>query len=72
MSIRRELIDELLKDYPNPQDVLAEDGLLKQLTKAVIERCLETELDTHIAGTWSRSSPASKFARIAIFGWSPP
>src|SRR5437763_21310 len=24
MSIRRELIDELLKDYPNPQDVLAE------------------------------------------------
>jgi transposase-like protein len=48
MSIRRELIDELLKDYPNPQDVLAEDGLLKQLTKAVIERCLETELDGHL------------------------
>ena len=48
MPIRRELIDELLKDYPNPQDVLAEDGLLKQLTKAVIERCLETELDTHL------------------------
>ncbi len=48
MSIRRELIDELLKDYPNPQDVLAEDGLLKQLTKAVIERCLETELDSHL------------------------
>ena len=51
MSIRRELIDELLKDYPNPQDVLAEDGLLKQLTKAVIERCLETELDTHLGYT---------------------
>jgi putative transposase len=48
MPIRRELIDELLKDYPNSQDILAEDGLLKQLTKAVIERCLETELDTHL------------------------
>ena len=48
MTIRRELIDELLKEYPTPQDVLAEDGLLKQLTKAVIERCLETELDTHL------------------------
>ena len=48
MTIRRELIDELLKEYPNPQDVLAEDGLLKQLSKAVIERCLETELDTHL------------------------
>lgn len=48
MTIRRELIDELLKDYPHPQDILAEDGLLKQLSKAVIERCLETELDTHL------------------------
>lgn len=48
MPIRRELIDELLKDYPDSQDILAEDGLLKQLTKAVIERCLETELDTHL------------------------
>src|SRR5258708_3003291 len=48
MTIRRELIDELLKEYPHPQDILAEDGLLKQLTKAVIERCLETELDTHL------------------------
>lgn len=48
MTIRRELIDELLKDYPEPQDILAEDGLLKQLTKAVIERCLETELETHL------------------------
>jgi putative transposase len=48
MPIRRELIDELLQDYPNPQDILAEGGLLKQLTKAVIERCLETELDIHL------------------------
>ncbi len=48
MTIRRELIDELLKDYETPQDILAEGGLLKELTKAVIERCLETELDAHL------------------------
>jgi putative transposase len=48
MSMRRELIAGLLKDYPNPQDVLAEDGLLKPLTKAVIERCLEPELESHL------------------------
>ncbi len=42
------MIDELLQDYPDPQDILAEGGLLKQLTKAVIERCLEAELDTHL------------------------
>ena len=48
MTIRRELIDELLKDYEIPQEILGEGGLLKDLTKAVIERCLETELDTHL------------------------
>ncbi len=48
MTIRRELIDELLKEYETPQDVLGEGGLLKELTKAVIERCLETELDMHL------------------------
>jgi transposase-like protein len=48
MTIRRELLDELLKDYQTPQDVLGEGGLLKELTKAVLERCLETELDTHL------------------------
>ncbi len=31
-----------------PQDILGEGGLLKELTKAVIERCLETELDSHL------------------------
>jgi putative transposase len=48
MTIRRELIDELLKEYETPQDILGEGGLLKELTKAVIERCLETELDSHL------------------------
>ena len=48
MTIRRELIDELLKDYETPQDILGEGGLLTEISKAVIERCLETELDTHL------------------------
>src|SRR6266852_1958361 len=48
MTIRPELLDELLKDYENPQDILREGGLLKELTKAVIERCLQAELDTHL------------------------
>lgn len=48
MTIRKDLIDELLKDYKSPEDVLGEDGLLKQLTKAVVERALEAELTTHL------------------------
>ena len=38
MTIRKEILDELLKDYngQDPQTILGEGGLLKQLTKAVI------------------------------------
>ena len=49
MTIRPELIDELLKECSDPREVLAEGGLIKQLTKAIIERCLETELDAHLS-----------------------
>jgi transposase-like protein len=42
------LLDELLKDYTDPKDILGEHGLLKQLTKRVIERALEAELTEHL------------------------
>ena len=32
MRIKPEVIDELLKDYKKPEDVLGQNGLLKQLT----------------------------------------
>lgn len=48
MTIRPELLDELLKDYTKPEDLVGEGGLLKQLTKALAERCLETEMDVHL------------------------
>lgn len=48
MTFRPELIDELLKDYKNPEDLMGEAGIFKQLTKALIERCLTAEIDTHL------------------------
>jgi putative transposase len=42
------LLDELLKDYTDPKDILGAHGLLRQLTKRVIERALEAELTTHL------------------------
>jgi putative transposase len=42
------LIDELLKDYTDPRDILGEHGFLKQLTKRVVERVLEAELTAHL------------------------
>lgn len=48
MTIRRELIDELLKECNDPKQLLAEGGFLKQLTGALIERCLEAEMEEHL------------------------
>jgi putative transposase len=48
MTFRPELIDELLKDYRKPEDLMGEGGIFKQLTTALVERCLSAELDTHL------------------------
>jgi transposase-like protein len=42
------LIDELLEDCQNPKDILGKNGLLKQLTKRLVERTLEAELSNHL------------------------
>lgn len=42
------LIDELLKGFNSPEEILGQSGLVKQLTKAILERALEGELTTHL------------------------
>jgi putative transposase len=42
------LLDELLKDYTDPKDILGEHGLLRQLTTRLVERALEAELTAHL------------------------
>jgi hypothetical protein len=37
-QLGKTLLDELIKDYKNPEDLIGETGLLKQLTKALMER----------------------------------
>jgi putative transposase len=48
MAIDLKLIDELLKNYKKPEDIIGEGGLLKQLTKAVLERALAAEMSQHV------------------------
>ncbi|MCA1617106.1 MAG: IS256 family transposase, partial [Acidobacteria bacterium] len=48
MPIDNKLIDNLLKDYKTPEEILGEGGLLKQLTKAVLERAMQAELTEHL------------------------
>ena len=42
------LIDSLLADYKKPEDLIGEHGLLKQLTKALVERALQAEMADHL------------------------
>jgi len=48
MEMDKGLIDKLLADYEKPEDLIGENGLLKQLTKALVERALQAELTTHL------------------------
>jgi len=42
------LADALLVNYRKPEDLIGENGLLKQLTKMLVERALETEMTEHL------------------------
>jgi transposase-like protein len=64
--LRPELLDELLKDYQKPEDLLGQDGLLQQLTKALVERALDGELTHHLGyeksptPSWMKSAPGRR------------
>lgn len=50
MAIEKELLDRLLADYDckNPEELIGENGLLKQLTKSILERALQAEMTVHL------------------------
>src|SRR6478609_2958530 len=48
MALDKDLIDKLLGDYQKPEDLIGKNGLLKQLTKALVERALNAELTHHL------------------------
>jgi len=53
-----ELLDELMKNYKKPEDLIGETGLLKQLTKALIERAMKAEMTAHLG--YEKHEPAGK------------
>src|SRR5215471_8556063 len=48
MALDKDLIDKLLEGYQKPEDLIGENGLLKQLTKTLVERALNAELTHHL------------------------
>jgi len=69
MEIRKELLDELIKDYKKPEDLIGETGLLKQLTKALMERALGAELTHHLG--YEKHDPAGYNSGNSRNGTSP-
>lgn len=61
MTFPPELLDELLKGYKNPEDLIGQGGILKQLTAALVERCLNAELKTQLEE--QRTEPESTAPR---------
>jgi len=56
MAIDLKLIDKLLGDYKKPEDIIGENGLLKQLTKALLERAMQAEMSEHLG--YGKHDPA--------------
>ena len=47
-DVPEELLSGLLANYKKPEDLIGENGLLKQLTKLLVERALDAELTEHL------------------------
>lgn len=47
-EVPEELLTGLLANYKKPEDLIGENGLLKQLTKLLVERALDAEMAEHL------------------------
>ena len=56
MTINPKLLDEVLANYKKPEDMMGENGLLKQFTKALLERAMQAELTGHLG--YEKHDPA--------------
>jgi putative transposase len=69
MAITDEALNELLKDYQKPEDLLGRDGLLKQLQKRLLEKAMGAELTVHLG--YNKHDSAGKNSGNSRNGTSP-
>ena len=58
MAIRDEVLKELLEGYKKPEDLLGPEGLLKQLTAALVSKALSAEMTEHLG--YEKHEPAGR------------
>jgi putative transposase len=68
MTIKHEVLDELLAGCSTPDDLLGEEGLFRQLKKALLERMLGAELTDHLG--YDKGDPAGRGSGNSRNGYS--
>lgn len=58
MAINDELLDQLIAGYKKPEDLIGENGLLKQLTKRLLERAMQVEMTEHLG--YAKNKPSGQ------------
>jgi putative transposase len=48
VAITDDMLDQLISDYKKPEDLVGENGILKQLTKRLLERAMQAEMTDHL------------------------
>jgi putative transposase len=69
MAVTEEMLNELLKDYEKPEDLLGKNGLLKQLQKRLLEKAMGAELTVHLG--YEKHDSAGKNSGNSRNGTSP-
>jgi len=67
-TLRPELLDELLAGYETPEDLLGDEGLFRQLKKALLKRALGAELSEHLG--YDKGDPAGRGTGNSRNGYS--
>ena len=70
MPITDQILDQLLADCKSPEDLMGEQGLLRQLTKKLAERALEAEMEHHLG--YPKNSCIFRDDLASDFGMSRP
>ena len=69
MAITDEMLNELLKDYQKPEDLLGQNGLLKELQKRLLEKAMGAELTVHLG--YGKHDPAGRNSGNSRNGTTP-
>ena len=69
MAITDEVLNELLKEYQKPEDLLGKEGIFKQLQKRLLEKAMGAELTVHLG--YDKHDPAGRNSGNSRNGTTP-